>query len=124
MRTDIDIEQFKTKLLAEKEELLKDLEGIAEKNPTNEADWVQTPTDVNKGDSDPINRADNLEELDANNAIVASLETRINNVKDALTKIEAGTYGYCEISNEPIEVDRLEANPSAKTCKAHIAEVV
>ena len=31
-----------------------------------------------------------------------------------------GTYGSCEISGEAIEVERLEANPAARTCKAHI----
>ena len=38
----------------------------------------------------------------------------------ALEKMEKGTYGICEVCNKPIEEDRLEANPAAKTCKEHM----
>ena len=41
-------------------------------------------------------------------------------VDEALEKIEKGTYGICETGGEKIEEDRLEANPSARTCKAHM----
>ena len=34
--------------------------------------------------------------------------------------IAAGTYGTCEVSGEQIEEDRLEADPAARTCKAHM----
>jgi RNA polymerase-binding transcription factor DksA len=46
----------------------------------------------------------------------------LNTVVHALGKIEAGTYGVCEVSGMDIEEDRLEANPAARTCKAHMAE--
>lgn len=122
MRTDIDIDIFKKKLLEERELVTKELQGIGKQNPQNKSDWVPTESDVNQGETDPIDQADNLEELDANNAIIANLEARFNNIEAALKKIEEGTYGFCEISNEPIEVDRLEANPAAQTCKAHLSE--
>jgi RNA polymerase-binding transcription factor DksA len=31
--------------------------------------------------------------------------------------MENGTYGVCEKSGKPIELDRLMANPAARTCK-------
>lgn len=34
----------------------------------------------------------------------------------ALERIEAGTYGYCEICKEPIGRERLEAVPHARLC--------
>ena len=40
----------------------------------------------------------------------------------ALEKIEKGEYGTCEVCAAEIEEDRLEANPSARTCKAHVDE--
>lgn len=120
MRTDIDIDIFKKKLLDEKDQILEQLQRIGTKNPQNEADWVATGGDVNRGETDPINKADNFEELENNTAIVGDLEGRLLNINDALSRIESGTYGYCEISHEPIEIDRLEANPAAKTCKAHM----
>ena len=64
--------------------------------------------------------ADSIEQYDNNKAILEQLEIRLNEVKRALEKIENGTYGKCEVSGEDIELDRLEANPAAKTCKAHM----
>ena len=37
----------------------------------------------------------------------------INKIDQALARIEAGTYGYCEESGEPIGLRRLEARPIA-----------
>jgi len=39
---------------------------------------------------------------------------------DALEKIKLGTYGICEICGNHIEEERLQANPSARTDKAHM----
>lgn len=120
MRTDIDIDVFKIALEKEEAALLTELGGIAHTNPQNPADWETSGSDLNQGETDPVDQADNFEEVDTNNAIVADLEARLGAVRTALKKIEQGTYGYCEISHEPIEVDRLEANPSARTCKKHL----
>jgi DnaK suppressor protein len=37
----------------------------------------------------------------------------INKIDEALERIEEGTYGYCEETNEPISIKRLEARPIA-----------
>ena len=37
----------------------------------------------------------------------------ISKIDDALRRIEDGTYGYCEETNEPIGIKRLEARPIA-----------
>jgi DnaK suppressor protein len=36
----------------------------------------------------------------------------------ALERIDAGTYGYCEATDDPIGLARLEANPVALYCLA------
>lgn len=120
MRTDIDIASYKTKLLDEKQKLEEELASIGKKNEQNPQDWEAISPDINQGETDPVDRADNIEELENNTAIVGNLETRLTYVTAALSRIEDGTYGYCKISNEPIETDRLDANPAAETCKAHI----
>ena len=56
------------------------------------------------------------------NAILATLETEYNTIVLALSKIEKGTYGVCEISGEPIEEERLNADPGARTCMEHLGE--
>ena len=53
-------------------------------------------------------------------AIAGELELRYNTILAALERVRLGTYGYCRICEQPIEIDRLEANPSAETCKTHL----
>jgi DnaK suppressor protein len=76
--------------------------------------------DVMNSPADPNESADKMEEYASNRAINDTLEIRYNNIRRALSKIEEGTYGICEISSEEIEQERLEANPAARTCKVHI----
>ncbi|MCC7260195.1 MAG: RNA polymerase-binding protein DksA [Alphaproteobacteria bacterium] len=40
----------------------------------------------------------------------------IEKIDKALRKIEAGEYGYCEETGEPIGIKRLEARPIAEYC--------
>jgi phage/conjugal plasmid C-4 type zinc finger TraR family protein len=49
-------------------------------------------------------------------AIVGTLRDTLNEIDDALRKLEAGTYGLCESCGEPIPEARLEAMPSARLC--------
>ena len=37
----------------------------------------------------------------------------ISKIDDSLQRIEDGSYGYCEETNEPIGIKRLEARPIA-----------
>ena len=64
--------------------------------------------------------ADKLEDLQEQEATSANLEKSLREVTSALTSIEAGTYGICVVCGSEIEADRLEANPSAATCKTHL----
>jgi DnaK suppressor protein len=51
-----------------------------------------------------------------------ALKTQVRNwelirmIDAALTRIENGTYGYCEETEEPIGFGRLDANPVAVYC--------
>jgi RNA polymerase-binding transcription factor DksA len=40
---------------------------------------------------------------------------QLERVKNALSRIDSGTYGLSEVSGKPIPLDRLEAVPSATT---------
>ena len=70
-------------------------------------------------EADATDTADNIEELITNVPLMAELKVREREVKVALAKIAAGTYGRCDVGGEPIDLDRLEANPAAATCVAH-----
>ncbi len=64
--------------------------------------------------------AENIDEYEENTGILKELEIRLNEIKAALDRMKKGTYGLCIVSHEPIEADRLEANPAAATCKSHM----
>lgn len=120
MRNDIDINFFKDKL---KEELLlveKGLNDVGRKNPDNKFDWEAEQADFDTDSADENETADKMEEFEENTAVLKELEIRYNDIKTALAKIEKDEYGFCEVCGEPIEEERLIANQSAKTCKAHM----
>lgn len=118
-REDLDYESLKKALEAELEVLREELKGIGRVNPDNPADWEALPEPMDTSASDKNESADSIEEFELNTAILKQLEIKWNAVKEALSEIEEGTYGFCKISGEPIEKERLEANPSARTCLAH-----
>jgi len=121
MRTDIDVNYFKDKLQTELSLVEKELNTVGEINPDNKKDWeAVSPKNFETDNADENETADKIEEYEENTAVLKDLEIRFNEIKAALDKISADNYGICEIGGEPIEKDRLEANPAARTCKMHI----
>ena len=116
----IDTQHFKTLLQKEKERLLKELGTLGRVNPSNAADWEATPENRDTMRADKSEAADAVEEYEGRAAVEVELENHLQNINAALQRIENNTYGVCEVGGEMIEEDRLEANPAAKTCKAHL----
>lgn len=116
----IDTKHFKNRLEEEKANLEKELAEVGRRNPDNPADWEARPTDRDTSQADDNTVADSVEDYEENVAIVGTLETRYNDVLEALRKIESGTYGRCEVCGAEISEERLEANPAAKACRAHM----
>lgn len=48
-----------------------------------------------------------------------SLQRTLNEVTDALTRLETGEYGHCVVCGQPIPEARLEFRPWAATCVEH-----
>lgn len=107
---------FKDKLIAEKALLEDELQAIARKDAT--GDWIAVPEAHTEVEGDEGDQAEFIQDFDSKIARLGSLETKYNQVVAALERIEKGTYGICLKSGNPIEEDRLEANPAAETCKA------
>ena len=116
------LEEFKKKLEGELKTVEGELKGVAAQNPKNPSDWASKEVEMETMSpvADPNEAADKIEEYNAHRAITGELEVRYNDLKVALQKIADGKYGLCEVSGEPIEEDRLEANPAARTCKKHM----
>jgi len=95
-------EYFRMKLLRWKEDILREsretlthLQNESENHP-DLADRASSETD----------RAIELRARDRQRKL-------INKIDAALTRIEQGTYGFCEETGEPISIKRLEARPIA-----------
>jgi RNA polymerase-binding transcription factor DksA len=110
-----DTHEFKAQLEAEKKTLMDELANVAIMNPADK-NWEAVPPPVDVGeDSDENDMADRFQGYEERSATVKTLTARLTDVNDALTKIEKGTYGICEKSGEQIDIERLRANPAART---------
>ena len=106
--------ELKSQLEKEHLQLLTDLKGIAVQD-IKTGDWVAVPVANDLVNADENLEADAVEEWNERRAILAQLEIRFKNITRALTKFDDGSFGICEVSGEPIEAERLQANPAART---------
>lgn len=117
-----DTSAYKDRLEEERKKLESELASVGRKNPSNPGDWEAVPQETGR-EADISDAAELIEGYQENAAILNDLELRHTDVTDALSRIEKGTYGVCEIGGEAIEEARLNADPAARTCKAHMNEV-
>lgn len=113
-------DDFKQKLETEKAELEAQLSTIGRKNPDNPSDWEAVPVERDVSQADENIVADSIADYEDNNAILNTLEARYKDVKSGLDKIKHGVFGICQVCKKEIELDRLTANPAARTCKEHM----
>ncbi|GIW68279.1 MAG: hypothetical protein KatS3mg099_227 [Candidatus Parcubacteria bacterium] len=117
-----DLRELRAMLEAELAEVEKQLAQLGARDPANKADWGPSVGDIEIDASDKSEVADKFEELIDNNAILSELEVRRAKIERALRKMEEGSYGFSEISGEPIERERLFADPAARTTIAEREE--
>jgi DnaK suppressor protein len=117
----MNTEHFKQKLQEELQTVEQELNELGWKNKeTGEWEASDGNLETMAPTQDSNEFADQLEEYGERQGETSTLVARRKDVKDALAKITDGTYGTCEVGGEQIEEDRLEANPAARTCKAHM----
>src|SRR5215510_5666129 len=95
-------EYFRNKLLAWKDDILKE----AKETLQHLQDENQNHLDFADRASSETDRAIELRARDRQRKLIAKID-------EALSRIEDGTYGYCEETGEPISIKRLEARPIA-----------
>lgn len=67
-------------------------------------------------DPDFAEQANELEDLQANESLEALHVAEVEQVRAALARIDAGTWGVCAGCGEPIAPGRLQAMPTATHC--------
>ena len=99
---ELQIEYFRQKLLNWKKSLVDQSEDTLE--------------DLRQGG---LNQPDDIDRASLETDKALDLRTKdrarklISKIDDALSRIESGTYGFCEETGEPIGLERLEARPVA-----------
>lgn len=114
-----DLNVARKKLEEERSNLEGQLQLIAKRNPENPKDWIPVQPDLNPQVSEASEMADVFEAFEDRASIEVTLKARLNEVLDAINRIENGAYGLCEQDKKPINPERLEANPAARTCIEH-----
>ena len=100
-----DLAEFKEKLSTLREEVLKEVRGrIASKRDSNDHKEL---SDMQDKASDETDREMQFLLTDRDRA-------KLIEIDDALARLDAGTYGICEESEEPISKARLLAMPFAR----------
>ncbi len=106
-------EEFKQRLLKEKEKTTSNIE--------------QRDTDYDEGelssyDNHPADSGDELFLRERDQAITDMQEDMLSDVDRALKAIEDGTYGICEVCGKEIEFERLDIIPETRLCIEHAKE--
>jgi DnaK suppressor protein len=109
--TSVDVEQFRTALLAERKRVLEAIEFLHEESPRSPHSDTEMNLDNHLAESASITLEHEIEETLEGNA-----EHVLTEIDDALGRIDAGTFGTCVRCGQPISPERLEAIPYATQC--------
>jgi len=55
-------------------------------------------------------------------ALILAAQEHLSAIEQATVRLEAGSYGTCEVCLQPIPAERLDARPTARTCVKHAAQ--
>jgi len=101
-----ELEEFKRILLERKEQISKNIQ-----ESKNEIGELKSSDASDEADFATISSDSAIEE-----AISKKQEKELEEIEYALKKIEDGTYGICEMCEEPIGIERLKVKPQARYC--------
>jgi len=99
-------------LLAKRDELISDIKGMQEENAHQAG--IAMKDDLIAGDLGDMSTAASMMETGAE--FLNRQSRLLNDIEEALKRIENGTYGYCLATGKPISKARLEVIPWAKYC--------
>lgn len=116
----MDKDRARALLERERERLqaLRDSDEVAEARQTDR----ESSSEITNFDQHHADHASDLFEREKELSIAEHAEHGLAEVEAAFTRLEAGTYGTCEVGGEPIADERLEAVPAARRCAEHQAE--
>jgi DnaK suppressor protein len=72
---------------------------------------LESRGDYGLGRGDPL-----IVRWELNLALREEIERKVEQLEEALKRLEAGDYGFCESCEQPIDPERLEVLPSTTLC--------
>lgn len=106
----------KQALLRQKELVTGELGEIAKYDEAS-GKYVPLQPDYDVGSVEDVgDSGEEAQELQQRMSRVDDLEASLDEISLALTKLDKGTYGRCEITGDWISEARLKAYPAARTC--------
>jgi DnaK suppressor protein len=107
-----ELQEFRKLLIAKKRDLLRDLTGM-----TAEAKGAGPGDQPHAGPPQEQPKfADESDDREITIGLLASERVLLQEISEALDRIEKGTFGVCLATGEPIGKNRLMARPWAKYC--------
>lgn len=102
-----------TRLIEERDRLTEEVGGLQQEV----LDYTEDLRDEDRSYGNHMaDDATNTFEQERQAALQRNLETVLNEVNDALARMDAGTYGTCVDCGKEIPIERLEARPYAIRC--------
>lgn len=108
MLSDKKLEHFRGKLLNLKQDIEQQLDQSNRQGPNDAAG------ELADYDNHPADMGTEQFEQERDAGLQQVKKDRLQDINDALDRIENGTYGKSEVSGKEIPEERLEAEPTAK----------
>jgi RNA polymerase-binding transcription factor DksA len=108
----VDPEQARERLHAEQARVEGLIDGLRGEFGTDENDDISELADY---DQHPADTATETFEREKDLSILEQLENELVELQAALVRVDDGTYGIDEVTGEPIDPERLDAFPTART---------
>ena len=116
----MDTEQARERLISERGRLTQVRDAASRlSTAANEA----SERELSSVDQHPAEQATETLERELDLGVLQSVESELTDLQAALDRLDAGTYGICEIFAKPIADGRLEAMPAARFCVEDQAKV-
>ncbi len=106
-------EQARQRLIAERDRLVEVRDAASRLSTSaNEA----AEHELSSADQHPAEQATETLERELDLGVLQSVESELTELQAAIERLDAGTYGNCEVCGKPIAEGRLEAMPAARYC--------
>lgn len=109
----METEQARERLIAERDRLIEVRDAASRLSASSKPAGAGEQANP---DQLPAEQANETIERELDLGVLLSVESELALLQRALGRLDAGTYGRCEVCGKPIAEGRLEAKPAARYC--------